>query len=41
MQKTELKIFIFQSDISGIQWDKTPIGLHGEGEKLNLSDEPP
>ena len=42
MQETELKkIFIFQWDISRIQSGETPIGLHGEGEKPNLSDEPP
>ena len=36
MQKT-----IFQRDIFRMQSDKTPIGLHGEGGKSNLSDRGP
>ena len=41
MQKTELKIFIYQRDIFRIHRDKTHIGLHGEGGKSNLSDRGP
>ena len=37
MQKTELKVSIFQRDIFRIQSGKSPIGLHGEGGKSNLS----
>ena len=37
-KKQNWKIFIFQRDVFRIQSDKTPIGLHGEGGKSNLSD---
>ena len=42
MEETEMKkFFIFQCDVCGIQSGKTPIELHGEGEKSNVSEEPP
>ena len=37
-KKKGLKIFNYQWDVFRIQSDKTPIGLHGEGRKSNLSD---
>ena len=37
MQKSELKIFIFQWDICRIQANKALTGFHGETDKLNLS----
>ena len=40
-QKTEYNSFIFQWDIFRIQSDKIPVGLHGEGGNLNLSDSEP
>ena len=33
IKKQNWKFFIFQWDIFKIQRDKTPIGLHGEGER--------
>ena len=42
MRKTKLKKnIIFQSDVLKIGSDKTPIGLYGEGKKLNQSEEDP
>ena len=35
------KIFLFQWDIFRIQSGKTPIELHGEGGKSNLSEKGP